>query len=116
MKDFSTNYCDLRNLYCGSADGCRPVIKDFKSKQESITPSFGAGTDFSKCIVPTQEVLSSSASAYKCPGSGSLIHAWTEVTVVVDASCDDVMVEMEARARAQGGWKDPQRWRVLRDC
>eukprot|EP00416_Gambierdiscus_australes_P022015 CAMPEP_0171063874 /NCGR_PEP_ID=MMETSP0766_2-20121228/5941_1 /TAXON_ID=439317 /ORGANISM="Gambierdiscus australes, Strain CAWD 149" /LENGTH=46 /DNA_ID= /DNA_START= /DNA_END= /DNA_ORIENTATION= len=30
------------------------------------------------------------ASAYKCPGSGCLVHAWAEVTAVAAASCADV--------------------------
>lgn len=51
VADMSTNYCDMRNLYCGSADGCKTVSKDFTSTQSSVHPSLGAGTDFSKCIV-----------------------------------------------------------------
>merc|ERR1719324_1902025 len=45
--------------------------------------------------------------AYKCPGSGSFIHASCEVTAVAAASCADVAAEMKARASAQGGWVDP---------
>merc|ERR1719498_879935 len=51
VNDFSTNYCDMRNLYCGKADGCTPVLHDFSSEQSSVQHSIGAGTDFSKCIV-----------------------------------------------------------------
>lgn len=51
VGDFSTNYCDMRNLYCGSADGCKPVSKDFASAEASVSKSIGAGKDFSKCIV-----------------------------------------------------------------
>merc|ERR1712241_1250855 len=51
FADFSTNYCDIRNLYCGSADGCKPVSSDFTSKEVEVKPSFGAGHDFGKCIV-----------------------------------------------------------------
>merc|ERR1719263_1060110 len=31
FSDFSTNYCDLRNLYCGSSDGCVSASNDFIS-------------------------------------------------------------------------------------
>lgn len=49
--DFSTNYCDLRNLYCGSADGCTPAGEDFTSEENSHSGSALAGHDFSACIV-----------------------------------------------------------------
>merc|ERR1719446_1986958 len=45
--------------------------------------------------------------AYKCPGSGSPIHASCKVTAVAAASCSDVAAEIKARASAQGGWVDP---------
>merc|ERR1712194_939414 len=31
--DFSTNYCDLRNLYCGEDEGCTPVGDSFKIEE-----------------------------------------------------------------------------------
>jgi len=106
--DYSTNYCDIRNLYCGSADGCKPISKDFTSAQSSVTPSIGAGKDFSKCIVkPSSEIQLTKALAYKCPGSGPFVHAWSEVTAVAAASCSDVLAEMKARAAHENGWVDP---------
>merc|ERR1712107_328742 len=57
VKDFSTNYCDMRNLYCGSADGCKPVVHDFHTTQRHVSPSLGAGTDFSACIVPKDDAV-----------------------------------------------------------
>merc|ERR1712048_373456 len=48
---FSTNYCDLRNLYCGSADGCTPVSKDFTTDEVAHKGSLLAGHDFGQCIV-----------------------------------------------------------------
>merc|ERR1712187_301415 len=72
MKDFSTNYCDSRNLYCGSADGCKPVLHDFTSTQSSVDASSGQ-SDFSACIVP-----SLTSADMKCPGSGAIFgHAKT---------------------------------------
>merc|ERR1711939_1054847 len=55
VGDFSTNYCDLRNLYCGSADGCKTVSNDFTSDEQSHSGSIGAGHDAGACIV-TQSV------------------------------------------------------------
>mmetsp|Transcript_1746 Transcript_1746/g.2609 ORF Transcript_1746/g.2609 Transcript_1746/m.2609 type:complete len:170 (+) Transcript_1746:19-528(+) len=50
VADMSTNYCDLRMLYCGSADGCKPVAHDFAVTEDSLKPSIGAGTDKSACL------------------------------------------------------------------
>jgi len=54
FSDFSTNYCDLRNLYCGSADGCATAKSDFTSQEKSHKGSLGAGHDSSKCIVAAE--------------------------------------------------------------
>merc|ERR1712070_271294 len=51
VGDFSTNYCDMRNLFCGSSDGCVTAGNDFASTETSHTGSLGAGHDSSKCIV-----------------------------------------------------------------
>jgi hypothetical protein len=51
VGDFSTNYCDMRNLFCGSSDGCAQVKNDFTSQEASHKGSLGAGHDSSKCIV-----------------------------------------------------------------
>eukprot|EP00435_Cladocopium_sp_Y103_P024310 s1409_g5.t5 len=50
-RDFSTNYCNLRNLYCGTEDGCEPVKHDFKTTEIEVKPSSFAGTDKKACIV-----------------------------------------------------------------
>jgi hypothetical protein len=49
VSDFSTNYCNMRMLYCGKADGCQPVLSDLKFS-ESITKSVGASDDKSACL------------------------------------------------------------------
>jgi len=104
-KDFSTNYCDLRNLYCGSADGCTPVAHDFSSHQTSCMASSGQSY-FSACIVKQAPIKA--VAAMKCPGSGAIFgHAKTQVTATAKASCADVKAEIEARAGAQKGWVDP---------
>ena len=54
--DFSTNYCDLPNLYCGRADGCIPAGEDFTSEENSYSGSAIAGHDFSACIVTSVTV------------------------------------------------------------
>eukprot|EP00435_Cladocopium_sp_Y103_P005896 s3997_g1.t3 len=46
IADGSTNYCNLRNLYCGSTEG----KKDFTSKETEVNPSLGAGSDATACI------------------------------------------------------------------
>merc|ERR1711862_985166 len=83
LKDFSTNYCDIRNLYCGGADGCKAVLHDFTSVQQSVDASSGQ-SDWSACIVkPSLRAVSTIAQGMKCPGSkGWLGHAKTQVTAV----------------------------------
>mmetsp|Transcript_107705 Transcript_107705/g.231885 ORF Transcript_107705/g.231885 Transcript_107705/m.231885 type:complete len:296 (-) Transcript_107705:42-929(-) len=51
VGDFSTNYCNMRNLYCGSADGCPYVYADLATRESSVDGSIGAGKDPSKCVV-----------------------------------------------------------------
>ena len=36
--DYSTNFCNMRNLYCGSADGCSVVAHDLTVREE-VEPS-----------------------------------------------------------------------------
>eukprot|EP00928_Gymnodinium_smaydae_P066612 TRINITY_DN4959_c0_g1_i3.p1 TRINITY_DN4959_c0_g1~~TRINITY_DN4959_c0_g1_i3.p1 ORF type:complete len:358 (+),score=55.01 TRINITY_DN4959_c0_g1_i3:83-1156(+) len=108
VKDFSTNYCDLRNLYCGAKDGCKPVSHDFASVDVSTKPSIGAGSDMSQCIVrpevPTRALMQ---TAMTCPGSSSWVHASFQVTAKAEATCSDVLAEMKARASHEDGWVDP---------
>lgn len=51
VVDFGTNYCNLRMMYCGSADGCKPVAHDFTSTEASVhTSSPAASHDMSLCF------------------------------------------------------------------
>ncbi|CAE7412974.1 unnamed protein product [Symbiodinium natans] len=45
IGDFSTNYCNIRNLYCGKEDGCVAVKKSFGTSETKIDHNFGAGED-----------------------------------------------------------------------
>lgn len=36
ILDYSTNYCNLHNLYCGSGDGCAPVKHNLKLTHEAM--------------------------------------------------------------------------------
>jgi len=51
VADFSTNYCNLRMLYCSSADGCKTVMNEFNVEEQKVTPSLGAGKDPQACLV-----------------------------------------------------------------
>ena len=51
VADFGTNYCNMRMLYCGSADGCKPVSHDFTSTEKAVsTSSPAAQHDLSLCL------------------------------------------------------------------
>ena len=51
VADFGTNYCNLRMLYCGSADGCKPVVHDYTSDERAVsTSSPAARHDMKLCL------------------------------------------------------------------
>jgi len=49
--DLSTNYCNLRMLYCGSRQGCSPVKHDFTIAEQVAETSIGATTNPTDCLV-----------------------------------------------------------------
>ena len=52
FADFSTNFCNLHDLYCGKQDGCPVADHDIgEYKEELRAMSIGAGHDKSKCVV-----------------------------------------------------------------
>jgi len=54
-NDASTNYCNMRNLYCGSEDSCIPVLHDFSSVEDNFIPrNGGSGHDVDKCDTRTR--------------------------------------------------------------
>eukprot|EP00927_Polykrikos_kofoidii_P076919 TRINITY_DN73935_c0_g1_i1.p1 TRINITY_DN73935_c0_g1~~TRINITY_DN73935_c0_g1_i1.p1 ORF type:complete len:340 (+),score=63.08 TRINITY_DN73935_c0_g1_i1:78-1097(+) len=58
VADFSTNYCNIRNLFVGSKgpDPATPhVLHDFHVTQKEVNPSIGAGKDPTKCVVKKVE-------------------------------------------------------------
>jgi len=57
VGDFSTNYCNLRMLYCGSGERCEPVEKDFGIQETEAKTSIGASKDPSACIVKRATVF-----------------------------------------------------------
>lgn len=50
IGDYSTNYCNQRNLYCGSAEGCKPVKMDWTIKETNVKPSPGASANPKDCM------------------------------------------------------------------
>eukprot|EP00440_Ansanella_granifera_P060462 gb/GFBE01065535.1/.p1 GENE.gb/GFBE01065535.1/~~gb/GFBE01065535.1/.p1 ORF type:complete len:177 (+),score=58.32 gb/GFBE01065535.1/:1-531(+) len=51
VLDFSTNFCNMHDLYAGSQDGCPVAEKDLKYTETVFGGSSGAGYDKSKCVV-----------------------------------------------------------------
>lgn len=49
-EDFSTNYCNLKMLFCGSDDQCHPVIHDFTSSGETTKQIAGASATMQDCF------------------------------------------------------------------
>ena len=50
ILDMGTNYCDLKMLYCGSADGCKPVTNDFTVGGENTEKFSQASIDMGACL------------------------------------------------------------------
>lgn len=75
VKDFSTNYCNLRMLYCGMHQGCIPVKKDFAITETSVSPSLGASKNAADCLKTVREQFLSPqpspiAPPFQCPPAG----------------------------------------------
>ena len=49
VLDYSTNYCNLRMLYCSSADGCKPVLHDMPVTESNVAASSGQ-SDKTACL------------------------------------------------------------------
>ena len=50
VLDYGTNYCNLKMLYCGSADGCKPVMHDYTVSAEKTEKIGEASVDMSACL------------------------------------------------------------------
>ena len=49
--DFSTNYCNMRMLYCSAADGCTPFQFDNPAQEEiSVSHAMMATVDMAQCF------------------------------------------------------------------
>ena len=53
--DYSTNYCNIRNLYCCSNDGCQPVKHDFSNTEIVEEYLSCSQRDVEQCIVEVEE-------------------------------------------------------------
>jgi len=50
IGDAGTNYCDLKMLFCGSKDGCKPVNHDFAAGKETTSKFSQASVDMGSCL------------------------------------------------------------------
>lgn len=48
--DGGTNYCDLKMLFCGTVDGCKPIKHDFTVSTEQTKAHQGSTVDLSACL------------------------------------------------------------------
>jgi len=56
-NDASTNYCNMRNLYCGPEDSCIPVLHPFSTEENNFIPrNGGSGHDVTKCDTRTNKI------------------------------------------------------------
>lgn len=50
VLDFGTNYCNLEMLFCGSDEGCKPVLNDFTHTKETTESFSGSNVELSECL------------------------------------------------------------------
>jgi len=50
LLDMGTNYCNLKMLFCGSADGCKPVKSDFTSSGEKTEKMAESSANLENCL------------------------------------------------------------------
>merc|ERR1712086_262630 len=50
IGDAGTNYCDVKMLFCGSKDGCKPVKNDFTVGKETTSKFAQASVDMGSCL------------------------------------------------------------------
>merc|ERR1711865_1359151 len=58
IGDAGTNYCDVKMLFCGSKDGCKPVKNDFTVGQETTSKFAQASVDMGACLKVYNRMLS----------------------------------------------------------
>merc|ERR1711920_59469 len=109
VMDFSTNFCNIRMLTCGSQEGCKSSGLDWTDKITENKQSLGSANSMSDCLKVYQDnfLASVAGSSYKCPGSAAWVYAWSEQTTSINAGCDAVMTEIMDRVNGKNGWYDP---------
>jgi len=72
MKDFSTNYCNLHDLYCSEKDGCTTVGKtlSYSEKYSSCSEH-----DSSVCVSSASLALSTTKKTEVCPADIKVVTA-----------------------------------------
>jgi len=98
-KDFSTNYCNLHDLYCGAAVGCNVVEYDLSFTEflndcgEHQASTCRAVLDFSadSAAVASTRINSSGSEGEVVPKVGmNLLHSIEEMLALSDTDCTDL--------------------------
>mmetsp|Transcript_43318 Transcript_43318/g.135664 ORF Transcript_43318/g.135664 Transcript_43318/m.135664 type:complete len:158 (+) Transcript_43318:244-717(+) len=64
LMDFSTNFCNLHNLYCGSMDGCPIASTDLVYKERSHTTLYNwGGMNKRTCLGKSTDSLRGAAAS-----------------------------------------------------
>lgn len=75
VMDYSTNYCNLRMLYCNRVHGCKPVQHDFETDETSVTTSIGAAHDPKACLaLGIAQNTTVSSRGHSLVGMDNVIH------------------------------------------
>merc|ERR1712216_36294 len=89
VLDMGTNYCDLKMLLCGTADGCKPVKHDFSLSAETTEKFSQASVDMSACLKvaehPAEQALGMPAATLNKYFSKEALAAQMETPLPVDS-------------------------------
>jgi len=93
VADFSTNFCNMHDLYCGTVDGCPVALTDLQYTETS-SHSLGASTDKKACIVSS---LSKSFIEMQIPPANEMVTLYK----LSDGECGQATIDKKYEEEAE---------------
>merc|ERR1712086_477856 len=101
IGDAGTNYCDLKMLFCGSKDGCKPVNHDFAAGKETTSKFSQASVDMGSCLkVSEAQVPVGRGCGFSCKTASDCTSGGCGV-------CDDGFCQAQATVTELAGAAQP---------
>jgi len=106
LFDKGTNYCDVKMLFCGSKDGCKPVKNDFSVGQETTSKFAQASVDMGACLAVSE------AQVPVGRGCGFSCKTASDCTSGGCGICDDGFCQAQAIVTELAGVAPPCHWQL----